>query len=690
MESLKIITFCLWGNIPRYNIGAIRNASLALKYYPDFECWFYIHAPSVPQETIISLKQFSNSKVILKYSDNIIPNRFMSWRFEAIDDPRVEIMMSRDTDTRILKREADAVREWMKSGKTFHIMRDHPCHFPKILGGMFGTKKISQVPNFTSAIKLYFDLPSNSKNTDQSFLQDKIYPLIKDNCIIHDEFMKYEGEQCKNFPIKFDEEYHFVGEYVFEDEKRDDHHTNLLKGYLQARIPHRIQHKMNIKYCVMSCDIDCEYLKYFSLIKWAWKSLDIDIKLILVDKEIPNNLKEFKNDIIVFNPIENIPVEFQSRCIKYIYPSLLNTCQGVITTDINIIPICKFHVDYTTDNFVIYENDMFRCLATPDVWKNIFEIKNISDIEKTIKKLYLSSEKYKTDRLIIFNHINKQNNNVVITTNKKYNKLDIKNVKNLNDMKNTKININLGMYSDFLLPMPFDIYKNIVSKLMSKLIVGIDRIYILHYTKLVERKKNMMNQIGIFDGLVPVVWIDQFDREKVDKNTIDKVYSFDPSICPRYLTIGEICNAIGHMYIIEQSLKNNEIQMTIEDDMIFKNDFIKNLIFVMKNVPSDKDIIAIGGHYVGDGVNNDINFVSEKIDIIRPTKSETPTGAFIITPQASFKIMSSQKYSPIHSPIDTTLTFITVKMKVYWCRPWLAVEGSKELGLFHSSFERGF
>ena len=50
------------------------------------------------------------------------------WRFETIDDPDVEINMSRDTDTRILLREKLAVDEWLASGKTFHIMRDHPHH----------------------------------------------------------------------------------------------------------------------------------------------------------------------------------------------------------------------------------------------------------------------------------------------------------------------------------------------------------------------------------------------------------------------------------------------------------------------------------------------------------------------------------------------------------------------------------
>ena len=33
----KVISFSLWGDIPRYTVGAIKNADLALRFYPDFD-----------------------------------------------------------------------------------------------------------------------------------------------------------------------------------------------------------------------------------------------------------------------------------------------------------------------------------------------------------------------------------------------------------------------------------------------------------------------------------------------------------------------------------------------------------------------------------------------------------------------------------------------------------------------------
>jgi hypothetical protein len=225
----KVITFSLWGNNPTYNIGAIRNAEIARQVYPDFECWFYIHRDTVPSETIEQLQKFDNVKIIFKEGDlnNCKP---MMWRFEAIDEPNVEIMMSRDTDTRIWNREVIAVNEWLNSGKLFHIMRDHPEHCTTILGGMFGTKKILEIQNWISIIDTFKQY--SNVQYDQDFLRDCIYPIIKNNALIHASFHKYE-DYAIPFPIPYCSEYKFVGEYVYEDESRNEYNINQLINALK-------------------------------------------------------------------------------------------------------------------------------------------------------------------------------------------------------------------------------------------------------------------------------------------------------------------------------------------------------------------------------------------------------------------------------------------------------------------------
>ena len=225
----KVISFSLWGNNPTYNIGAIKNAELAKEFYPDFECWFYIHQETVPEDTIKKLQEFNNTKIIFKSGDlnKIKP---MMWRFESIDDPEVEIMLSRDTDSRFLLREKLAVNEWLNSTNLFHIMRDHPHHNFVILGGMFGSKKIPQLPSWSNVMKNF--IQEGDRNYDQNFLRDYIYPIIKNNSTIHASFHKMEPH-AKNFPINYRPELYFVGEYIYHNNSRSDYHINELKKGLK-------------------------------------------------------------------------------------------------------------------------------------------------------------------------------------------------------------------------------------------------------------------------------------------------------------------------------------------------------------------------------------------------------------------------------------------------------------------------
>ena len=63
----------------------------------------------------------------------------MVWRFLVASDKNVERYIVRDIDSRLSVREKQAVDEWIKSGKMFHVMRDHPSHshYP-MSGGMWG------------------------------------------------------------------------------------------------------------------------------------------------------------------------------------------------------------------------------------------------------------------------------------------------------------------------------------------------------------------------------------------------------------------------------------------------------------------------------------------------------------------------------------------------------------------------
>ena len=73
----KIISFCLWGDNPKYTIGAIENAKLAKTIYPDWTCRFYA-GTSTPDEIWDELYDMDNTEMIkkLKKMKTNIQNNF--------------------------------------------------------------------------------------------------------------------------------------------------------------------------------------------------------------------------------------------------------------------------------------------------------------------------------------------------------------------------------------------------------------------------------------------------------------------------------------------------------------------------------------------------------------------------------------------------------------------------------------
>ena len=59
----------------------------------------------------------------------------LNWRYLAMLDPAVDMLMSRDADSEIISREVAAVNQWLDSDYTFHVMRDHPDHAITIMAG---------------------------------------------------------------------------------------------------------------------------------------------------------------------------------------------------------------------------------------------------------------------------------------------------------------------------------------------------------------------------------------------------------------------------------------------------------------------------------------------------------------------------------------------------------------------------
>ena len=215
----KIISFSLWGDNPKYTIGAIRNAELTPIIFPGWTSRFYC-GKSVPNDIIKTLVSLPDTEVIMMEVDGDWTGMF--WRFYACEDS--DIMLSRDTDSRLSNREKLAVDEWLESDKDFHIMRDHPYHNTEILGGMWGVRN-GLLNNIKLLINEY--VKGDFWQVDQNFLKQIIYPIVTDKSFIHDSYLSY-NINSKKFPSeRINRE--FVGDVFDENDIRHPDYYKFIK-----------------------------------------------------------------------------------------------------------------------------------------------------------------------------------------------------------------------------------------------------------------------------------------------------------------------------------------------------------------------------------------------------------------------------------------------------------------------------
>jgi hypothetical protein len=218
----KVISFSIYGDNPKYTIGMLKNLELSKVVYPDWTVFIYYNS-TVPLEMIEKYKEFDNCELFNMDGYNL-PGMF--WRFLTHDKEDVERFISRDADSRISMREKLAVDEWIESGKTLHIIRDHPNHGIPIYGGLFGLIRDIHFNLENEMIKWLVDKNKDlfAHNVDTFFLENIIYNrfLPDVNMISHNSFHSH-FPNSRPFPTPL-EDFKFVGEvYDQYDNRYDDY-----------------------------------------------------------------------------------------------------------------------------------------------------------------------------------------------------------------------------------------------------------------------------------------------------------------------------------------------------------------------------------------------------------------------------------------------------------------------------------
>jgi len=220
------------------------------------------------------------------------------------------------------------------------------------------------------------------------------------------------------------------------------------------------------------------------------------------------------------------------------------------------------------------------------------------------------------------------------------------------------------------------------------------KIFVLHYAKLTERKRHIIEQFKKH-GITDYEFIEKFDK-----------YLITDDECPEFSRDyindrrAELSLHLKHIYIYRLMVRENYDQVLIfEDDVILSEGFMPLLNLYMTQLPKDYDML-----FIGDGCNLHIPISMQTPNkyIYEKCLHETAWGGNGAAKCTDSYIISNMCAKKICDYIDTLITAVDTKkinlpadwwlnqvareltLKVYWAEPTIVTQGSQN-GTYYRS-----
>ena len=151
--------------------------------------------------------------------------------------------------------------------------------------------------------------------------------------------------------------------------------------------------------CVLTAVNEHElYIDLIPLFIKFWNKLypEVDVKIILIANSIPEEYLCYKDNIILFEPIETVSTAFTSQFIRLLYPSLLDYKNGLLITDIDDWPMNRHFFtknieEFPDDKWINMRNwtgpnqiSMCWQVTTPKIWKEVFQVHSLEDVKEIL------------------------------------------------------------------------------------------------------------------------------------------------------------------------------------------------------------------------------------------------------------------------------------------------------------------
>lgn len=233
----------------------------------------------------------------------------------------------------------------------------------------------------------------------------------------------------------------------------------------------------------------------------------------------------------------------------------------------------------------------------------------------------------------------------------------------------------------------------------------LEKAFVIHYTKLVERKNNVLEIFKNSD--IQYEFIEDYDKDDFTDEILSKFYkadremfehkietAFSPPIWDlkenwfRVLNDAEISCTIKHIIALKKvSEQENDFCLIVEDDIIpiFEDTFNK-IDSIVQQAPKSWDSIFLGEGCGNDFINSklsDAKRISENLFEV-PPPSTNCAESYLIKKESAKKIYESIIPFQLVSDWELAYQFYKLNMNVYWSIPSLFYQGSKS-GQYNST-----
>lgn len=219
--------------------------------------------------------------------------------------------------------------------------------------------------------------------------------------------------------------------------------------------------------------------------------------------------------------------------------------------------------------------------------------------------------------------------------------------------------------------------------------LNIPKVYVIHYTKLEDRKEKIIEQFSNFANLE---FVNEYDKDELTTEILNsfyypssdewikKVSLWSPQVHNfRVLNPAEISCTIKHILAIKKVAENGDA-FIIEDDLLLKEHFIEDFNSMISDLPNDWDLIMVGSgcNLHADNITNDKKFYKAKNPATRCLDS------YLISQKAAQKIIDTIIPFQLVSDWEVAYHIYLHNLTTYWLEPSPCFQGS-ESGTYKST-----